>query len=132
MADLLAFARHEFRLAAPHGRAGAGTLRDHLRAVERQTGRTPAGLRGPRRPAGTDALWRAFLDLHTQRGHDGGEPLPLAWRDVEAWCALRRVRLRPVDLDALRLLDREYLASRAGAAAAPDPAGGGDDDWSRD
>lgn len=129
MEAVLSFARHEFRLSAPR-RQGGGTLREHLRAVQRQTGKAPAGLLGPPKPPGAALLWRAFLDLHGGRASDMGSPQPIAWRDIAAWQDATGERLRRAELDLIRALDHEFRAAHA--AAGSGPAADADDDWSRD
>ncbi|WP_198368758.1 phage tail assembly chaperone [Roseomonas rosulenta] len=91
-------------------------------AAQRQTGRIPAGLMGPPRPAGSDAVWRAFGELDAQRQHsDAGIPQPIQHRDVEAWCRTMRVPLHPAEIVAVLALDGERRAVEAARLAATRP-----------
>jgi hypothetical protein len=122
---LKAFARHEFSLS--RARKGGGTLRSHYLAIQRQTGKPPAGLMGPERPAGSDMIWRAFLDLHAGRAStDMGTAQPIPLAEIEAWGRMHHRQITPHDLLLLRMLDAEY---RNSTAEAP-PAADADNDWS--
>nr|WP_198373832.1 hypothetical protein [Roseomonas rosulenta] len=56
----------------------------------------PAGLVGPPRPPGSEAVWRAFGELDAQRLHtESGIPQAIQHRDVEAWCRTMRIPLHP-------------------------------------
>ncbi|WP_456308255.1 phage tail assembly chaperone [Roseomonas rosulenta] len=90
--------------------------------MQRQTGRPPAGLLGPPRPPGSDAVWRAFGELDAQRQFsESGIPQPIQHRDVEAWCRTMRVSLHPAEIVAVLALDGERRAVEAERLAARRP-----------
>lgn len=91
-------------------------LRDHLLAGARNgAALDPRLVAQP--PAGTDQLWHAFCDLMSARptGMAGDKPVPPS--EVQAWCAARRVRLSPWDLDTLAAMDRTALATAQALAS---------------
>lgn len=51
------------------------------------------------------------MDLSAGRGGGFG-PAPIAWVEIAAWQALRRVRLSGWELDVIRALDEAYLRIR--------------------
>ena len=85
----------------------------------------PAGLVGPPRPPGSEAVWRAFGELDAQRLHsESGIPQPIQHRDVEAWCRTMRVPLHPAEIVAVLVLDgerRAVEAARLASGARSDP-----------
>lgn len=82
----------------------------------------PAGLIGPPRPPGSDAVWCAFGELDAQRQHsESGIPQPIQHRDVEAWCRTMRVPLHPAEIVAVLALDGERRAVEAERLAARRP-----------
>ena len=85
----------------------------------------PAGLVGPPRPPGSEAVWRAFGELDAQRLHsESGIPQPIQHRDVEAWCRTMRLPLHPAEIVAVLVLDgerRAVEAERFASGTRPDP-----------
>jgi len=85
----------------------------------------PAGLIGPPRPPGSEAVWRAFGELDAQRFHtESAIPQPIQHRDVEAWCRTMRVPLHPAEIVAVLALDgerRAVAAEQISLRAAADP-----------
>lgn len=79
----------------------------------------PAGLVGPPRPPGSEAVWRAFGELDAQRQHsESGIPQPIQHRDVDAWCRTMRVPLHPAEIVAVLALDGERRAVEAARLAS--------------
>ena len=95
-------------------------LRDHLLAAAKNgAALDPCVLAQP--PAGTELLWHTYCELTAARpgGMAGDKPVPPS--EVQAWCAGRRVRLSPWDLDTLAAMDSAALATAA-LQRAPAPA----------
>lgn len=85
------------------------TRRENLKQVEKQTGRTPEDLLGPQLPSLVSHIWSAFLMLSAGRQTAMGGMNPLSYGEIEAWSRLSGVTLEPWELDAIKLLDAEYL-----------------------
>lgn len=101
-----------------------GTEREHLLQVCKQTGKTPEELGvelpevdGPDIPEGGEFLWETFWELSLSRGNNGFTENPLPWRELHAFAVLNDLDLSPFDANALRSMDRAYLAARAELAA---------------
>jgi hypothetical protein len=91
-----------------------GTVLDHLRAIEEQTGQTPQMLLdAPHLPAGCEELWRVFSELHSCRGNSGFGPLRITYADIDAFQRVSGVMLQPWELDAIRRADAAYLTQWA-------------------
>lgn len=91
-------------------------LRDHLLAAAKNgAALDPCVLAQP--PAGTELLWHTYCELTAARpgGMAGDKPVPPS--EVQAWCAGRRVRLSPWDLDTLAAMDRTALVAAQTQAA---------------
>lgn len=99
-----------FRLAEARGDV---TLREHLEAVERQTGRRPRDLDGPPLPDCVAHVWSWWQDLHVARGGTGFGPAPIGWQDVAAWSALTGTITRPAEIRLLMDIDRAWLEAQA-------------------
>lgn len=115
MGALLDYARAEFTLSRLHGK---GTVREHLEAQERMTGRTPKRLILPELPCQIEHLWSWFRELAAARTGNGYGPNPIAWTEIAAWAALTGARPTPWEVAALKALDAEYLADAAETARA--------------
>lgn len=105
---LVTFARHQFGLLKQHG---GGTLRDHLESVERQTGKTPDKLIPPDFPDAVGHLWEWFIDLDRARPSGGFGPSAISYAEIDAFARLTGAEPTPFEVDVLRALDREYLAT---------------------
>lgn len=87
-----------------------GTVLDHLRAVEQQTGQTPQMLLdAPRLPEGCEQLWPIFNELHSCRGNNGFGPVRITYGDIDAFQRVSGLRLQPWELAAVRRADQAYL-----------------------
>lgn len=108
----MAFARHQFEISEPLD--DGQPLIAHLEAAWRQTGVQPDVLaNAPELPAGCQALWADFLDLHASRGSNGFGACRITWRDIADWQAVNQVRLEPWELAAIRKADNMWLAEFA-------------------
>ena len=96
-------------------------LRDHLLAAAHNGAPLDPRLVAPP-PAGAEMLWHTFCELAAARptGLAGDKPVPPS--EVQAWCAGRRVRLSPWDLDTLAAMDRTALAAAQAQATKARPA----------
>lgn len=96
-------------------------LRDHLLAAAKNgAALDPRLVAQP--PAGTELLWHTFCELASARptGMAGDKTVPPS--EVQAWCAGRRVRLSPWDLDTLAAMDRTALGLAQALASKARPA----------
>ena len=83
-------------------RAKSEDRREHLREE----------LHLPPFPQSLSYLWHAFLRLSRRRS--GGMSFnPIAWRDIEAYCALTRFRLVPWEIEIIEELDDLWLTEQA-------------------
>lgn len=104
----MAFARHQFELSAPQD--DGLPLIDHLRSVERQTGRAhPMIADGPPIPPGCAQLWIDFLELHGSRGSAGFGMARITFADIRAWQDVRGVRFDQWEIDCIRKVDDMWL-----------------------
>jgi len=107
-----AYAADQFELAAKQ--SDGATLREHLEAIERNTGRPPKRLLGALElPDGVGPLWADFMHLHSRRGSSGFGSARITDHDIEAWQRLHSVTLSGWELEALYKADDAYFASQA-------------------
>ncbi len=66
----------------------------------------------PKLPAALRYLWNHFAMLHKGRGA-GFAPNPLSWSDLHAYCTLMKAELAPWEVEAIKMMDEEYMASLA-------------------
>ena len=86
-----------------------GVLRDHLKSVERQTGRTPPELIGPPFPRAMSFVWSTFQELHNERKTDGfGGISAISSLDILAWCVVSQVKLSPFEVKAIKAVDMAF------------------------
>lgn len=87
------------------------TLRQHLTKVWDDTGIRPPELYDePECPSAVQHLIPWFWDLHSGRGSTGFGPAPISYAEIKAWMDLKGEQLMPIEVSALKILDREYLA----------------------
>lgn len=82
---------------------------------ERQTGKRPDALNTPPLPAVLEHVWGWFLGLHRRRRIGSIGPEPIDDVVIHAWATVRRIRMLPVEVAALTLLDDLYFQSIAEA-----------------
>lgn len=105
------FAAFQFELATEEE---GGTLMEHLMAAQQQTGVTPQLLLdAPPLPAGCEALWDTFRELHACRGNAGLGPQRITYADIDAYQRVSGFRFAPWQLDAIRQADAAFLESYA-------------------
>jgi hypothetical protein len=75
-----------------------------------------AQLAGPPIPVLLSYLWGWFLELHSARGTNGFGAGPLSYPDFAAWAKLTGRRVHRWELQALKLLDNEWLRTQSEAA----------------
>lgn len=111
MQAFAAFAAHEFELSAPQD--DGATLREHLMAYQRQTGRQhPSVTDAPALPVGCSALWRDFMALHSSRPV-GMAPGRITFGEIDAFQRVTGVCLAAWEVDAIRAADAAYIANYA-------------------
>lgn len=84
-------------------------MADHYAAVARATGAEVAP--APVLPAALAYLWNHFASLHRCRGGNGFGPNPISWSEIKAYCDVTRTALCSWEVEAIRALDDEFLAS---------------------
>jgi hypothetical protein len=100
------FAQHQFQLAKKQ--ADGRSLRDHLESVQRQTGRTPPELVGPTLLPMCSHWWAWWHEL--AEGRQQGLALStFAWSEIGHWAQLTKRDIDPVDVAALRAIDRAFI-----------------------
>ena len=89
------------------------TLRDHLSAVERQTGRPPERLLVE--PIPQEYIWHfnTWIELSAGRTQTGYGPSPFTWLDIHAYSSVTGVRFNRRDLTLLRIIDAAYFTAQA-------------------
>lgn len=97
------------------------TLRDHLEAAERSTGRRPADLDVPPLPPACADVWQLFLQLR-QRSGGGFGPQPLDEPRLLAWCQLHGQRLTSWEVETIFGLDNVWLQAESESKPAADRA----------
>lgn len=110
---LVAHAKAIFKLSQK--KPDGSTLREHLQAVERSTGRRPPELEVPALPQACAGLWPIFLELHNRRAQGGFGPAALDEARLLHWQQLHATRLSPWEIETLFALDNAWLASEAEA-----------------
>jgi hypothetical protein len=104
----VAFAEWEFRLSKPL--PDGSNLRDSFKAYRNGTGKAhPDDFWPYKMPPAAKYILDWFWDLNLGRSASGGGYLGISASEILAWCALRRLRLRTWELDALRRLDAKFL-----------------------
>lgn len=91
--------------------SGKVSKREHLEQVEKQTGKTPKELSGPKFPHLISHVWFAFLSIGQSRTMGFSGPNPISMLDVKAWVELTNTPLSSRDIEAIRMLDLIYMRS---------------------
>jgi hypothetical protein len=94
-------------------RSDGSTLRSHLEAVERQTGKTPERLMVEPIPVEYGWHWHTWISLHSGRSYGAMGATPLTWLDIDAWARMMRVRLTELDLLVIRVIDSSWFVAQA-------------------
>lgn len=76
-------------------------------------------------PEEIEFVYRVFCDLNWGRPRIDGGQLPIPHMEILAWCALHGEKIRPWEIQVLRVLDGAYLRAvnkvARGADAPPGP-----------
>lgn len=88
------------------------TLRDHLNAVEKVSGRRPPELDGPPLPECLEYIWGWFIQLHRRRGGGFG-PAPISWEAIDAWARRTGADPTPLELELIDAIDCAYMEQAA-------------------
>lgn len=107
-ARLIAHAEAVYRLDTP--RKDGSTLRQHLQAVWRASGRKPKELDIPEMPPMVAHLWDIFGELSVARGSNGFGINAINYREITSWQHLSGVTLTPWEAETLIHLDRAVRA----------------------
>lgn len=111
MAALVEFAKSQIELELPP-KGGSGRLRDHLEQVAATTGVLDPRLADqPELPAPAAHIWAWFVDLAHSRSAGIGGPSALSYAEIHAWAETTRTAPTPFEVEALRHLDRIWLAA---------------------
>ena len=85
------------------------SLRESFRLVREQTGHPDPREDWPhKKPAGGTYLVSWFFEISMGRQVSQAGLLPIAPREINEWCTLRRVRLKDWEIDTILALDRKY------------------------
>jgi hypothetical protein len=99
----------EFELA--ERQEDGSTMRDHLKAFEKATGKAhPRLAAAPRLPKGCEQVLADFMDLHGCRTSTGFGPAPISYLELDAWQRVNGLRLEAWEIDAIRAADEAYMA----------------------
>jgi len=66
-----------------------------------------------------------FVDLHQSRSYGMGGPSGLSYTELDAYARVHDRRWSSVELEAIRAVDRVFLATAAERDEASAPSGGG-------
>lgn len=90
------------------------TYREHLMAAQRRSGRVPERLaNAPKLPSGCDVLWRDFMTLRGMAGSNGFGPSRIGFHDIDGYQRVKRIRLQPWEIEAIRQADSAYIELRS-------------------
>lgn len=90
------------------------TVREHLQAAQRASGRVPERLaNAPSLPEGCAVLWRDFMNLRGMTGSNGFGPSRISFHDIDGYQRVIGARFAPWELDAIRMADSAYIATRS-------------------
>lgn len=118
MADLVAYAEHEFKMRSVQ-KDGA-PLRAHLESAAQQGSKEAAArLVGPELPAEIAHVWDWFDELHSARTSNGFGPNALTYSEIEAWNRLTAREVRPFEVEAIKRIDDVYLTLYAQQKESP-------------
>lgn len=92
-------------------RKDGSTLRSHLKQAERSTKQKI--IRNPKVPDAAAHLWGWFWQLSDARPEGFSSARPLSFSEIAAWAGLTGSAPRPWEVEALKAMDRAYLASVA-------------------
>lgn len=92
-------------------RKDGSTLRQNLQQAERSTGK--ALIDEPDIPFCTAHVWEWFWQLNDSRPEGFSNAGPLSFSEIAAWAGLTGSAPRPWEVEALKAMDRAYLASVA-------------------
>lgn len=90
-------------------RADGSTIYEHCVAVYKSTGIWPEEYTEPIIPVSCEELWDWYWQLRqaTPVGYAG--PGPLLYSEIAEWAGLYQIKLQPMYLQLLLVLDRQYL-----------------------
>lgn len=54
-------------------------------------------------------VWGWFWELHSSRTSSMNGPEPLSYQEINAWDSLKKVELRPIELDIIKQLDTVFM-----------------------
>ena len=85
------------------------TAREHLEQVERQIGRKPQELEGPRFPELVSHVWSAFISLSNSRTAGFNGPNPITYEQIKAWKEITGTVVSARDVDAIMRFVRVFM-----------------------
>ena len=92
------------------------TVREHLEmAAKAGSSKARRELEEPERPEALEYLWRWAQQLHGRSGAGQFGLVPLTWTTLHDWAETTRVRLEPLEIEALMILDNVMLHPEAKA-----------------
>lgn len=75
-----------------------------------------------RLPAGGELVWRWFRDLSAARGQGFAGPLPITWKEIDAYRRLSGEPIEPGHVKLILTLDRCFIEFHAAAAGEVGPS----------
>jgi hypothetical protein len=105
-AALVGYVKHQAKLNEKQG--DGSTLRDHLKAVEHRTKRTPAELIPPEVPRKALYLVGLFADL-SQGRQNGMATNAISCTEILSWLTVTGRNLSAWELETLRKMDRGII-----------------------
>jgi len=73
------------------------------------TGKTPTDLIPGDMPPELEHVWDWFLTLNSARGRSESGPNPISYQDVQAWCDVTDMLVRPQEVQLIMRIDRLWM-----------------------
>jgi hypothetical protein len=87
------------------------SLKDHLEALQRFSGKRDSRLDTTQIPTAGFFLWKTFWSLSARRTSNGFGPNPLMFSEVQAYTELFEETLGPRELEILFQMDDAFLSA---------------------
>lgn len=89
------------------------TLRDHLTALHRSTGKLPKQLEAVQNPPELAMhVWQYFIELHKERQSNGFSEGRITATAIKDWCQVYCVELDLWEVKAISRIDNEWIRLR--------------------
>lgn len=108
---MVEFGKREFELDTPQ--ADGSRLRDHAELIRKNTGQVPEEYESLKSPEALVHCWYWFLELNRTRTSNGFGQNPISYAEVASWSQLTGVVPEPLEVQAMMMLDANYMAVQA-------------------